>query len=100
MVKRPCSTLTALLCGSVPPIVAVFWYPPMGAWDSGFVVHLSDVPSPEEWEASPPESGPICFDCLLCERRGIGHGLDLAREHGAASLVDGEWRADPEAAEA
>ena len=36
--------------------------------------------------------GRPAVDCLFDEWPGIGRGLDLARAHGAAELVGGEWR--------
>jgi hypothetical protein len=37
---------------------------------------------------------PICLDCLLSLQPGLGRGLDVAKEHGHAYQVDGEWRAE------
>jgi hypothetical protein len=36
--------------------------------------------------------GPICLDCLLELQPGLGRGLDVAREHGIAVCIDGEWK--------
>jgi hypothetical protein len=35
---------------------------------------------------------PICLDCLLELQPGLGRGLDIAKQHGIAYRVDGEWR--------
>jgi hypothetical protein len=36
---------------------------------------------------------PICLDCLLGLQPGLGRGLDVAKEHGTAYRIDGEWQA-------
>lgn len=58
--------------------------------DSGFELVRADA-RPQPSEDTLPEV--VCLDCVLDEWRGIGPGLDLAREHGEAELVSGEWRA-------
>ena len=40
---------------------------------------------------APPGITLVCLDCLIDEHPEIGRGLDIAREHGAAALEDGEW---------
>ncbi len=33
----------------------------------------------------------LCLHCLIDSHPEAGRGFDLAREHGVAFLVDGEW---------
>jgi hypothetical protein len=35
---------------------------------------------------------PICLDCLLELQPGLGRGLDIAKQHGVAYRIDGEWK--------
>lgn len=35
---------------------------------------------------------PACLDCVLDLQPGLGRGLDVAKQHGIAYCVDGEWR--------
>jgi hypothetical protein len=51
--------------------------------------------APREGPADDTEFELVCVDCLSDEWPGIGPGCDLAREHGAAELAGGEWRAMP-----
>jgi hypothetical protein len=32
------------------------------------------------------------LDCVLDLQAGLGRGLDVAKQHGIAYCVDGEWR--------
>jgi hypothetical protein len=46
-----------------------------------------------ERDRAPSQSDrPICLDCLLELQPGLGRGLDVAKQHGIAYCVDGEWR--------
>jgi hypothetical protein len=46
-----------------------------------------------EADRAPRQSdSPICLDCLLELQPGLGRGLDVAKQHGIAYYVDGEWR--------
>jgi hypothetical protein len=38
----------------------------------------------------------ICLDCLLELQPRLGRGLDVAKEHGTAYCIDGEWQAQRE----
>jgi hypothetical protein len=86
----------AYMCGSTFPIVHVIYFGPHGWNTSGFTLLLADAP---RWRAREETTeGKVPMDWLLEQHPEVGRALDLAREHGAASLVDGVWRADPEAA--
>jgi hypothetical protein len=56
-----------------------------GGDDGRFTILERDRP-PEQTDA------PICVDCLLELQPGLGRGLDLAKQHGIAYRVDGQWR--------
>jgi hypothetical protein len=88
-----CATLTALVVGRSGPIEGIYYVEPEAddPTDSGFGLLRSDAP-PELTESTPCEL--VCFDCVLDEWPGIAAGLELAREHGEAGLVGGEWRID------
>ena len=38
------------------------------------------------------DDAPACLDCVLDLQPGLGRGLDVAKEHGHAYQVDGQWR--------
>jgi hypothetical protein len=52
--------------------------------DAEFTVLERDR-GPEQTDA------PICVDCLLDLQPGLGRGLDVAKQHGVAYRIDGEW---------
>jgi hypothetical protein len=57
-----------------------------GGSDGRFTV-LEEDREPRETDS------PICLDCLLELQPGLGRGLDVAKEHGTAYCIDGEWQA-------
>ena len=60
-------------------------------WRVGLLAR-EDTPRPGPAEDTAWES--LCIDCVLDSLPGIGRGLDLAREHGSASLAAaGGWEA-------
>jgi hypothetical protein len=85
------SPLTALVFGEADRVYRVLRCPPVGADDSGLVVLREDAPREGPNDDTPWEL--VSVECLFDEWPGIGRGLDLAREHGAAELVGGQWRA-------
>lgn len=66
-------------------LLSVEYTGPIDSTDSGYAVLFTPDPDPEGtmvvW----------CLHCLIEKRPEVGRGLDLAREYGAADLVDGEW---------
>jgi hypothetical protein len=38
------------------------------------------------------DDAPACIDCVLELQPGLGRGLDVAKEHGTAYCIDGEWK--------
>ena len=79
--------------GSTPPVFSIGHEEPMGEIDSGFVVLFDDAPDPHD--VADPTNDPriawLCLHCLIDEYPEVGRGLDIAAQHGAADLVDGEW---------
>ena len=96
----------AIVWGSEPPVFSIGYEKrKLGVWDSGFTVLFEDAPDPGEVDdpADHPGITLECLSCLVDDHPGLGRGLDLAREYGAADLEDGEWvvvgdvsRLDPE----
>jgi hypothetical protein len=83
----------AVVWGSEPPASSIGHDEPMGPGDSGFTVHFSDAPDPDEVDGpDDPRIALVCISCLVNDRPELGRGLDLAREHGVADLDEnGEW---------
>ena len=65
----------------------------LGPADSGFTVLYADAPDPSELDeqAQHPDVAIVCLDCLIDDDPGLGRGLEIAREHGAADLDDDGW---------
>lgn len=57
--------------------------------DSGFTLEYEGAPPPWEWTQE--VMGVVCMGCLIEHHPDVGPGLDLARKHGSAELVDGNW---------
>lgn len=92
--------LLAWVWGSEPPAFAIgYERGKLGPQDSGFTVLFADAPDPadvDEHEMHPAISF-VCLHCLIDQHPEVGRGLDVARENGAADLIDGEWvAADPD----
>jgi hypothetical protein len=92
MVSMGCLSTSAIVWGTSGPVTGVVYVVPEpdDPTDSGFSLLQADAPE------EPDEETPwrlYCLDCALDSWPGIGRGLDLAREHGGAELVGGEWRA-------
>jgi hypothetical protein len=87
-----CATLTAIVLGRSGSVEGIYYVEPEpdDPTDSGFGLLRSDAP-PSLTPDTPCEL--VCLDCVLDEWPGIARGLELAREHGDAELVGGEWRA-------
>jgi len=58
---------------------------------TGFLV--LDHEHEEDYDIEPSELVYMCMHCLLDMRPELGRAFDLAKEHGEAHRVDGEWRA-------
>jgi hypothetical protein len=89
-----CGTATAIVWGSSGPVVSVVYVPNEAGsrFDCAFSLLREDAPPDEPLPDTP--NALVCLNCAMDEWPGIGCGLDLAREHGAASLeADGEWKA-------
>jgi hypothetical protein len=83
----------AMTWGKSPPIFSIGHEEPMAEIDSGFVLLFDDAPDPDDVR-NPLRDRRIdwlCLHCLIEEYPEIGRGLDLARQHGAADLIDGDW---------
>jgi hypothetical protein len=78
----------AIAVGSQPPIVRISYLEPEEGWDSGYMVVYADAPDLEDDEHA---SQLVCMHCLLNEHPEASRGLDLARQHGGASLDGDEW---------
>jgi hypothetical protein len=93
MVSAGTCTATAIVWGSSGPVVGVVYAPnePDANLDCEFSLVLEDAPPDEPLPTTP--NALVHLECALDEWPGIGRGLDLARAHGEAELVGGEWRA-------
>lgn len=78
----------AIAVGSQPPIVRISYLKPEEGWDSGYMILFSDAPELDDLDDA---SELVCMHCLLNEHPEAGRGLDLARQHGGASLDGDEW---------
>jgi hypothetical protein len=86
----------AYMCGSRWPTAQPLYFRPRDWNTSGFTLLLADAP---QWRVPKGTTeGTVPMDWLIEQHPEVGRGLELACEYGAASLVDGVWRADPEAA--
>jgi len=92
------SLATAVVWGSVPPVVSI-GYEDERFWpgDSGLSVLFSDAPDPDDvGPGHDPRVGLVHLGCLLDENPGLGLGIAVAQEHGAADLgEDGSWVGRP-----
>jgi hypothetical protein len=88
MVSRP----SAIVWGSRGPVVTVVYVPnePDANLDCEFSLVREDAPPDEPLPSTRRDF--VHLECALDEWPGIGRGLDLARAHGGAELVDGQWR--------
>jgi hypothetical protein len=86
-------TATAIVWGSSGPVVGVVYVPnePDVHLDCEFSLVREDAPPDEPLPDTP--NALVHLECALDAWPGIGRGLDLARAHGEAELVGGEWRA-------
>jgi hypothetical protein len=86
------ATTTALVWGRSGQVDTVLYFEPEpdDPTDSGFSLLRADAPRLEPRPDTPVDI--VCIHCVLDEWPGIGRGLELAREHGAVSLVGGVWR--------
>jgi hypothetical protein len=64
---------------------------PGSRFDCAFSLVREDAPPDEPLPSTPTEL--VCLDCALDLDPAMGRALDLARAHGSAELVDGEWKA-------
>lgn len=65
-------------------VTAISWLEPEHEWDSGFAL-FSEPPD------SDTETALVCLHCLIDEHPEIGHGLELARDHGEAIREGRGW---------
>ena len=82
----------AWVWGSEAPAFSVgYTSEKLGPADSGFTVLYADAPDPSELDeqAQHPDVAIVCLDCLIDDDPGLGRGLEIAREHGAAGLTTG-----------
>jgi hypothetical protein len=79
----------AIAVGSQPPIVRISFLEPEDDWDSGYLILYSDAPDLDN--EVDDATTLVCVHCLVDHDPEAGRGLDLARQHGGASLDDGEW---------
>ena len=88
-----CGAKVAWVLGETPPVFSIgYEREHAGDWDSGFSVLFDDAPEPDEVRGpEDPRVSWVCMACLIEAHPEVGRGLDLARQFGAADLVDGEW---------
>lgn len=88
-----CGDQLAWVLGEELPVISIGYEPQESPNDSGFTIIYSDAPFPDELaDLAEDELVFMCLDCLLDELPAdVGRGLDIAREHGVASLERGEW---------
>lgn len=82
------SVTAAVAAGS--DVVAVLWHHAEGSGHSGFLA-LADADLADDDGA---DYGVMHAACLFDSVPELGRALVLARRHGAAILVDGEWIPD------
>ncbi len=77
-----------VMWGSRAPAISVGYGEPMWPGDSGFSV----IGRRSRFGPLPEGVSVAHLGCLLDDHPELGRGLDLAREHGVASLDEnGEW---------
>lgn len=68
------------------PVTLLTWDPGFEPWDSGFTAATAAEGYDTEL------TGATHLDCIIGDP-GLAAGLTLARRHGAAILIDGQWTA-------
>jgi hypothetical protein len=82
----------AWVLGAELPVISIGYEVPESPRDSGFTIIYSDAPYRDEVaRLTEDELVFVCLGCLLEELPpDVGRGLEIAREHGAARLDDGD----------